>query len=152
MKKEKKKVFVNGPIDPQFISSSIASHGKKTDIGAQSVFLGQVRNDLIDGKQVTAIEYSAYESMAEQQFYEIREDAFRRFDLTCLHIYHSIGIVKTGEISLFVFVSAVRRVQVFDACSFIVEEIKNKVPVWGKEIMEDGTYHWKSNTINSGIQ
>ena len=93
-----------------------------------------------------AIEYSAYEEMAEQSFYEIREVAFAKYELTCMHIYHSLGIVKAGEICLFVFVSAPRRKVVFEAIEFLVEEIKQKVPVFGKEIFEDETYTWKKNT------
>ena len=144
--KPKKASFIQGAIDSVFIGNSIAKHQSKTIIGAHNIFLGQVRADEIDGKMVTAIEYSAYEEMAEQRFYEIRESAFAKYDLTCMHIYHSLGLVKTGEICLFVFVSAPRRKVVFEAIEFLVEEIKQKVPVFGKEIFEDETYIWKKNT------
>ena len=144
--KPKKASFIQGAIDSVFIGNSIAKHQSKTTIGAHNIFLGQVRADEIDGKMVTAIEYSAYEEMAEQRFYEIREAAFAKNDLTCTHIYHSLGLVKTGEICLFVFVSAPRRKVVFEAIEFLVEEIKQKVPVFGKEIFEDETYIWKKNT------
>ena len=108
--------------------------------------MGQVRADIIDGKTVVAIEYSAYEEMAEQTFYEIREAAFAKYDLTCLHIYHSLGLVKTGEICLFVFVSAPRRKVVYQALEFLVEEIKEKTAVFGKEIFEDESYTCKQNS------
>ena len=144
--KPKKSSFVQGAIAAGFIGNSIAKHQSKTTIGAHNIFLGQVRADQIDGKTVAAIEYSAYEEMAEKSFYEIREAAFTKYDLTCLHIYHSLGTVKTGEICLFVFVSAPRRKIVFEAIEFLVEEIKQKVPVFGKEIFEDETYTWKKNT------
>ena len=144
--KPKKTAFVQGAIASGFIGNSIAKHQSKTTIGAHNIFLGQVRADEIDGKTVAAIEYSAYEEMAEQVFYEIRESAFAKYDLTCMHIYHSLGLVKTGEICLFVFVSAPRRKVVFEALEFLVEEIKQKVPVFGKEIFEDETYTWKKNT------
>ena len=144
--KPKKSSFIQGAIAANFIGDSIAKHQSKTAIGAHNVFLGQVRADEIDGKTVVAIEYSAYEEMAEKSLYEIREAAFAKYDLTCLHIYHSLGIVKAGEICLFVFVSAPRRKVVFSAIEFLVEEIKEKVPVFGKEIFEDETYAWKKNT------
>ena len=83
--------------------------------------------------------------MAEQSFHEIRETAFEKYDLTCLHIYHSLGHVKAGEICLFVFVSAPRRKVVYEALNFLVEEIKEKVAIFGKEILEDETYSWKKN-------
>jgi molybdopterin synthase catalytic subunit len=144
--KPKKTAFINGAISAEFIGNSIAKHQSKTVIGAHNIFLGQVRADEIEGKQVVAIEYSAYEAMAEQSFHEIREAAFAKYDLTCMHIYHSLGLVKTGEICLFVFVSAPKRKVVFEALEFLVEEIKAKVPVFGKEIFEDESYTWKKNT------
>ena len=141
--KKRKKVFIQGPQTPQFIADSIAKHSTKTDIGAHNIFLGQVRSDAVDGKKVMAIEYSAYEEMAEKEFLEIREAAFVQYDITCLHIYHSLGRVAAGEISLFVFVSSPHRDECYKASRFIVEEIKSKVPVFGKEIFSDNTHQWK---------
>ena len=84
--------------------------------------------------------------MANAKFHEIREAAFVKFELTCMHIYHSLGIVNAGEICLFVFVSSPHRKMVFEALEFIVEEIKAKVPVFGKEIFDDSSHQWKKNT------
>lgn len=144
--KAKKTCFLIGPISAEFIGNSIAKHQSKTTIGAHNIFLGQVRADQIEGKEVVAIDYTAYEDMAEKTFNDIRESAFAQYDLTCMHIYHSLGLVKAGEICLFIFVSAPRRKVVFEALEFLVEEIKAKVPVFGKEIFEDETYTWKKNT------
>ena len=144
--RSKKTSFVQGAISAEFIGNSITKHQSKTGIGAHNIFLGQVRADVIDGKTVAAIEYSAYEEMAEQSFHEIREAAFARFELSCMHIYHSLGLVKTGEICLFVFVSAPRRKVVFEALEYLVEEIKEKAAIFGKEIFEDESYTWKKNT------
>ena len=144
--KKKKKVFIDGAIDAQFIGESIAKHQTKTTIGAHDIFLGQVRADEIDGKTVTAIEYSAYEEMAENTIHDIREEAFSKFSLTCMHIYHSLGRVRAGEICLFIFVSSPRRKEVFQAIEFLVEEIKSKVPIFGKELFGDDTHQWKTNS------
>ena len=141
-----KKVFLEGAIAPEFIANSIAKHQTKTQIGAHNIFLGQVRADVIEGKTVSAIEYTAYESMANQKFHEIREATFEKFDLTCMHIYHSLGTVAVGEICLFVFVSSPHRTVVFEALQFVVEAIKKEVPVFGKELFEDNSYQWKVNT------
>ncbi len=147
MKETKKhKVFVAGAISPEFIAASIAKHSTKKNIGAHDIFLGQVRNDILNGKEVQAIEYSCYEEMAEEKFHEIRENAFSKFDLTCMHIYHSEGVVNAGGICLFVFVSSAHRTSAFDACRWIVEEIKANVPIWGKELFEDNTFVWKENS------
>lgn len=140
-----KNVFVEGPITPEKIATSIAHHQVKTNIGAHDIFLGQVRADEIDGKTVQAIEYSAYNEMALKTFHEIRESAFEKYDLTCMHIYHSIGIVKAGEICLFVFTSSAHRKEAMDACRYLVEEIKTKAPVFGKELFEDDSHQWKVN-------
>ena len=140
-----KKVFINGAINPQFIADSIAKHSTKKEIGAHSIFLGQVRNDVLDGKTVQAIEYTAYEEMADQQFHDIRESAFQKYNLTCMHIYHSLGVVGAGEICLYEFTSSKHWKDATEACSYIVERIKKEVSVWGKELFEDDTYVWKEN-------
>lgn len=141
-----KNCFKEGAISAQFIGESIGKHQSKTTIGAHQIFLGQVRADFIDGKEVVAIEYSTYEEMANRMFNEIRETAFTKFDLVCMHIYHSIGVVKSGEICLFVFVSSAHRKMAQQAIEFIVEEIKEKVPIFGKELFADESHVWKVNT------
>lgn len=143
--KSRKPSFVHGPIAADFIGNAIAKHQSKTTIGAHNIFLGQIRADIIEGKIVTGIEYSAYEEMAEQSFHDIREAAFSKYELSCLHIYHSLGLVKTGEICLFVFVSAPRRKVTYEAIEFLVEEIKKSVAIFGKELFEDATHTWKKN-------
>tara|TARA_B100000949_G_scaffold71910_1_gene64032 strand:- start:29778 stop:30221 length:444 start_codon:yes stop_codon:yes gene_type:complete len=144
-KKKPKKVFVQGAIHPEKIANSVANHQSKTNIGAHSIFLGQIRADEVEGKTVTAIDYTAYEEMAEKVFHEIREAAFAKFDITCAHIYHSLGKVNVGELCLFVFTSSAHRKIAIEATNFFVEEIKAKVPVFGKEIFEDETHQWKVN-------
>lgn len=146
MERKVKNVFVEGAISPEFIANSIAKHQSKVHIGAHDIFLGQVRADEIDGKRVGAIEYTAYEEMANLKFHAIREATFEKFDLSCMHIYHSLGKVAVGEICLFVFVSAPHRKEVFDALHHVVEEIKSQVPVFGKELFEDDSYQWKVNS------
>lgn len=141
----KKNVFIEGAISPAFIADSIAKHGTKTEIGGHSLFLGQVRADKIDGKEVTAIEYTAHREIAEEVLFTIREETFQKFDITCMHIYHSLGTVRTGEICLFVFTSSRHRAQAIESCSYLVERIKKEVPVWGKEILAEGDYSWKIN-------
>ncbi len=143
--KKIKDVFVEGAISPTFIADSIAKHASKKNIGAHSIFLGQIRNDTIGNKEVIAIDYTAYEDMALEKFHEIREDTFLKFPLKCMHIYHSLGRVNAGEISLFVFTSSVHRKEAMDACEYVVTRIKAEAPVWGKEIFEDESFVWKEN-------
>ncbi len=137
-----KNYFREGAISADFIAGSISAHGSKKNIGAHALFLGQVRADAVAGSTVEAIEYSAYEGMANAEIGRIREEAFTKFPLTCLHVYHSTGRVRAGEISLFVFVSAAHRRESIRAMEWIVEEIKYKVPVWKKEYLSDGQTRW----------
>lgn len=144
--KRKKNIFVEGAIPPLLIADSIAKHSHKTDIGAHSIFLGQIRADQVDGKTVRAIEYTVYDDLALNKMSEIREAVFEKHDLTCMHIYHSVGTVQAGEICLFVFTSSGHRKAANEACEEVVERIKKELPIWGKEIFEDDTHQWKVNS------
>jgi molybdopterin synthase catalytic subunit len=141
-----KKVFLEGAISPEFVADSIAKHQGKHSIGAHNIFLGQVRADEVGDQKVVAIEYTAYEEMANEKLHEIREAAFEKFDLTCLHIYHSLGTVKVGEICIFVFVSSKRRKQVYEATEYLVNKVKEEVPIFGKEILDNAEHQWKINS------
>lgn len=141
-----KNIFIEGGIPPSFIAESIAKHQSKTTIGAHDIFMGQVRSDSVNGKKVVAIEFTAQEEMANTLCHEIKEATFEKFDIHCLHIHHSIGTVKTGELCIFVFVSAAHRKTVFEALPHVVNEIKAKVPIFGKEIFDDASHQWKTNS------
>lgn len=138
-----KNSFLDGAIPPEKIAESIAAHRHKTGIGGHAIFLGQVRNDVIDGKEVRAIDFTAYREMAEQTIAGIREDVFARYPLECMHIYHSLGVVEAGALCFFVFTSSKHRKPAQEACAELVERFKAEVPVWGKEIFADATYQWK---------
>lgn len=142
-----KNSFINGAIPPEKIATSIANHQQKTNIGGHAIFLGQVRADNLDNKIVKAIEFTAYKELAEQKIAVIREDIFAKYPLSCMHIYHSIGEIKAGEICLFVFTSSKHRKPAILACDEIVERLKAEVPIWGKEIFEDKTHQWKVNNL-----
>jgi molybdopterin synthase catalytic subunit len=108
--------------------------------------LGQVREDEVGGKKVSAIAYSGQVEMINAIAHEIKESLFEKFDITCAHVYHSIGRVAVGEICFFVFVSSGHRKAVFEALPYFVDELKAKLPVFGKEIFDDNTHQWKVNT------
>jgi molybdopterin synthase catalytic subunit len=151
MERKPKNIFVQGAIAPSFIADSIAKHSSKTSIGGHSIFLGQVRKDVIDEKTVDAIEYTTYEELALEKMHIIREETFAKYELTCMHVYHSLGRVAAGEICLFVFTSSAHRRPAIDACNEVVERIKTELPVWGKELFpagpngEDESHQWKIN-------
>lgn len=145
VKKQYKNLFKEGALSATFIADSIANHQSKKEIGAHSLFLGQVRADIIDNKRVAAIEYTSYTDLALKMMNEIREAVFEKYPLTCMHVYHSLGKVAAGEICLFVFTSSSHRKAATDACNELVEKIKADLPIWGKEIFEDKSYQWKEN-------
>lgn len=141
--KKKKSILIEGPITPAKMADLMEKHQNKTHCGAHTVFMGQVRADEIDGKTVAAIDYSCYPEMVDKEIYEIREEAFGKYDLSCMHIYHSVGKVPVGEVSLLVMVSSAHRGPTFPSLEELVNNIKERVPIWKKEIFEDGTENWK---------
>jgi len=137
-------ILFPGPITNEIIVDMICNIGSKTDAGGHSIFIGQVRADIITGKKVRAIEYSAYEEMVNVVADGIVKTVLTEFsDAKTIDIIHSTGVVKAGEISLFVIVSAGHREHAILACSQAVELIKQRFPVWKKELFEDNSYDWK---------
>ena len=142
----KRDIFVEGAIAPSFIADNIAKHATRHDIGAHEIFLGQVRADVIDGRSVDAIEYTAYADMANEQMTAIREEAFARWpEMTCLHVHHSLGTIKAGELCFFVFASASHRQQAREAVAYVTDEVKTRLPIFGKEVFTEGGHVWKQN-------
>jgi molybdopterin synthase catalytic subunit len=138
------KVLIPGPISRMKMCELISVPDEKN--GGHSIFIGRVRADESDSGKVVAIEYSAYETMVEAEAEKIRKSIFTGFpDVKSVVIHHSIGIVKAGEDSLLVFVSAGHRQQAMDACNRTVEMVKASLPVWKKEIFEDNTSAWREN-------
>jgi molybdopterin synthase catalytic subunit len=138
------KYLTDGPVSQNLISHLIQKIGERTDSGGHMIFLGQVRADKINGKEVRAIEYSAYESMVNVEAENIKTQILSQFeDVKSIDIIHSTGVVNAGELSLVVLVSAGHRLQAFQACSKTVELIKDKLPVWKKEIFDDDSHAWK---------
>jgi len=133
-----------GPVSQMLISKLVEKMSHKTDSGGHSIFLGQVRADEIGGKKVKAIEYSAYAELVSIEAEKIKKTILSEFsDVRSIDIIHSTGVVNAGKISLLVFVSAGHRLQSMQACGKTVELIKEKLPVWKKEIFEDDSHIWK---------
>jgi molybdopterin synthase catalytic subunit len=136
--------LVNGPIRGSIINDLIKNLGEDTSSGGHSFFMGQVRSDIVNGKRVKAIEYSAYGMMVKNEIEKIKSEIISEFrDVKAIEIFHSSGLVKAGEVSLLILVSAGHRQQSIAACSNTVELVKQRLPVWKKEIFDDDTYEWK---------
>jgi molybdopterin synthase catalytic subunit len=141
-------ILIEGPVTQSIIADYLEALSGKTGSGGHSVFIGQVRADNVAGKIVKAIEYSAYEKMVRNEADQIIKTILSEFDdVRSVDILHSVGVVRTGEISLFVLVSAGHRHHAIEACSKTVELIKEKLPVWKKEIFDDNSHAWKQDSL-----
>lgn len=138
------KFLIKGPVSSALVASLTGDLSNQIHSGGHSIFLGQVRADIIDGKVVSAIEYSAYDSMVDAEATVIVNSVLAKYrDVNSIKIIHSSGVVKAGEISLLVLVSAGHRKEAMEACNMVVELIKERLPVWKKEIYEDNSHTWK---------
>ena len=113
---------------------------KRRTTGAIVTFVGVVRDDAIE-----SIEIEAYEEVAETDLYEIRDEAVAKYDLQEVTIVHRTGKLRVGEDILLIVVSAGHRKQAFSGCEYILERIKERAPIWKREILPDGDRWVKGN-------
>lgn len=118
--------------------------------GAINVFLGVVRDNNL-GRSVGHLEYDAYPEMAERVMRQLGEEATERFGLEKCAILHRTGRLEIGETSLVVALSSGHRAESFEAGHWLVNEIKKRVPVWKKEVWEDGEA-WIEGPESLGVQ
>lgn len=111
------------------------------DCGGTCMFLGTVRNGP-DERGVTAIEYSAYEEMVEAEFGRLLADAGARWPEARIAVRHRLGTIPVGEASIAIVAAAPHRAQAFEACRHVIEGVKQRIPVWKKELRVDGTQVW----------
>ncbi len=123
------------PLDPRAAEAAVGDPAR----GAVSTFQGVVR-DHHQGRHVTRIEYSAYAPMAEEVFRTIAAEAGARFGGAAIAVLHRIGELHVGEVSLVVAAGSVHRREAQEACSFVVDEVKKRAPIWKKEFGDDGVF------------
>ena len=109
--------------------------------GAVASFIGIVR-DHDDGRAVKGLYYDCYRPMAEKMVQVLMEVAETRWDVERIRVSHRIGHLEIGEVAVAISVSAAHRSEAFEACRFMIEKIKEKVPIWKKQIFEDGSSEW----------
>lgn len=109
--------------------------------GGTCSFLGTVRDGPEDGG-VTAIEYSAYDAMAEAELDRIVAEARRQWADARVALRHRLGLVAAEEASIAIAVATPHRADAFAACRYVIEEVKKRLPVWKKELRADGTATW----------
>jgi molybdopterin synthase catalytic subunit len=109
--------------------------------GAVCTFLGTVR-ELTGDKRTAALSYEAYPEMAAKKLAELEAEARRRWPVVEATIVHRVGDLDLGEISVVVAVSCPHRHQAFNACRWLIDSLKETVPIWKKEIWADGGEAW----------
>ena len=121
------------PLDPAPLVAAV----RRDESGAVALFYGVVRNEN-KGRAVRYLEYDAYPEMAVKKMREVAEEVRARFPVTGIGVLHRIGRLEIGETSLLVAVSSGHRAEAFAACHYAVDRIKEVVPIWKKEVWDDG--------------
>jgi molybdopterin synthase catalytic subunit len=107
------------------------------ECGGIDVFIGTVRN-ATKGKAVVRLEFEAYEKMAVNEMEKIARQASAKWPVQKILIHHRTGVLNIGEVPVIIAVAAAHRDAAFDACRYIIDTLKQTVPIWKKEIFEDG--------------
>lgn len=106
-------------------------------MGGIATFIGCAR-DFSEGREITKISFEAYGSMALAEMRKLRSEAIERFGLLDARIVHRVGMVGTGEQIVFIAAGAEHRAAAFEACRWMIDELKQRVPIWKKEITPQG--------------
>ena len=133
--------LTNASIDP----SSLVAHVAGAEHGAIILFLGVVRH-VNEGRGVTGIDYSAYESMAASELQAIAAEASEKFASSAICIEHRLGELALEEASVGIAVAHAHRDEAYAASRWVIEELKRRVPIWKREHYEDGTREWVDPT------
>ena len=125
------------PIDPGVLQRQLAS----SRAGACVTFEGWVR-DHNEGQPVHALDYEAYTVLAQAEGARILKEARAKFDLLTVACVHRVGALKIGDLAVWVGVAAAHRGPAFDACRYVIDEAKARLPIWKKEHYSNGTSQW----------
>lgn len=117
------------------------------DRGGIAIFLGLVR-DHHQGRAVLGLDYSAYGPMAESVTREILDEVAARGSGVAVAVQHRVGALTVGEVAVAVVAASPHRAEAFEACRYVIEELKRRVPVWKRELYADGTVEWVDPTAS----
>lgn len=131
-------------IIPQSLSLPVvASFVTEIRAGGIDIFLGTTRAEKsTDGRDLVSLDYEAYEQMAIDRLQVLAKQARQRWPIIKLAIHHRVGPVPVGEPSVIIAVSTPHRADAFEACRFLIDQLKVDVPIWKKEIWADGSGTW----------
>jgi molybdopterin synthase catalytic subunit len=129
--------IIHEPIDPAAVLDEVAS----TQAGAVVLFLGTVR-EFTQTRQTLFLEYEAYSAMALAKLHELAAAARERWPIVRISLVHRVGRLELGDISVAVAVSTAHRADAFEAGRYLIDQLKEVVPIWKKEHWADGTTEW----------
>lgn len=122
------------PIHPEAVVKEV----QKASCGAIVTFLGTVRSPS-EGKEVSYLDYEAYEEMALPKLKEVGQEIRERWGLEAVAIWHRVGRMWPGDIAVAIAVAAPHRREAFEACQYAIDRIKEVVPIWKREVFSDGS-------------
>jgi molybdopterin synthase catalytic subunit len=122
-----------------FSVDDVLSRLRTDDMGALVSFVGVVRNES-EGREVDSIDIECYQDMTLGQLEAIREEALERFKVEEVTVIHRVGSLKVSDNIMMIAVGAAHRVEAFDACRYVLEQIKRRVPIWKKEVTPEGDF------------
>lgn len=136
--------ILEGPFDPwqllarreRELADRLAGHA-----GAATVFVGTMR-EFNEGDGVTAMYLEHYPGMTERHLEKIRDEALRRWEIDEALVVHRVGEMRPGDPIVLVAVWSAHRAAAFDACRYLIEELKHRAPFWKRETLEDGSTRW----------
>lgn len=133
--------IVSESIDVNAIVNAVG----RSSAGAIDVFIGTTR-DNSQGRKVLQLEYEAYAPMATKKMEMIEREAAERWEIQQIAMVHRVGIVPPGEASVVIAVSSAHRDEAFKACRYLIDRLKEVVPIWKREYFADGTVEWSQHT------
>ncbi len=122
-------------------AAALGGHMHSSSCGAVVTFEGRVR-DHNEGQSVLSLSYEAFEKLAVKEGAKIIEEAAQRFAINKACCVHRIGHLQIGDVAIWVGVCAGHRHAAFQACEYVIEQVKSRVPIWKKEFYEGATSHW----------
>ena len=137
--------LVERPIDLAAIVTEVA----RTSNGATLLFIGTVR-DVNNGRAITGMDYTAYASMATRELTEILGEAAQQFETEDIVVEHRVGTLGLGDASVAIAVAHAHRAPAYDASRYVIEQLKQRVPIWKLEHYADGGREWVDPTTASG--
>lgn len=136
---------VRVPIDITALTQAVRTDAS----GAVVTFAGVVRQRSDDDRAVTGLSYEAHETMAVAEFERIALQAREQFGACEIAVVHRIGDLRIGEVAVAVAVASPHRARAFDACEYVIDELKARAPIWKQEHYVDGTREWVANDCKS---